>query len=282
MRAIESLDFAEQLVRDQGGRTERAMVRIPRDDTDVRLAGIHRQRRLGDPLLDVGDDVRRVVEKRPPEQESVRVKQVDHVERRDADIFPGPLIQLLDVGVRSDGVPQVVQIELVVQLPSLVQDGSFPGDRLETAAIAARADRPVEHDAHMADLPGDMMLPVDQLAAVDVGASDAVPGVDVEELVDADRLAEIEFAQGERPHVVLDEDVLVQTLFEFLFEWDVMQVEARREQDDPIPRLDHPVDGHPEPDDIAFSLAGQFYVKCHDGLDELLVRVEPLVMPCLT
>ena len=58
-------------------------------------------------------------------------------------------------------------------------------------------------------------------------------------------------------------------------------MEARREQDDAVTGLDHPVDGHPKSDHVARGFAGEFDVERDDCLDELVVCVEPFVVPRL-
>lgn len=133
----------------------------------------------------------------------------------------------------------------------------------------------------MSDLTGDMMLPIDQLARVNIRSPDPVPGIHIKELLDADGFPEIQFTERERPDVVFDENVLAETFLELTLQRDVMQVETWCEQDDPVPRLDHPVHGDAESDDISFRAVVQCYVERDDGVDELFVRVKPLVMPCL-
>lgn len=61
------LNLPEHLVRDECRCPERTLADVPRDDTDVGLTGIERECRLGDTLLDVRHDVRRIVEERAPE-----------------------------------------------------------------------------------------------------------------------------------------------------------------------------------------------------------------------
>src|SRR4029079_10141549 len=83
-------------------------------------------------------------------------------------------------------------------------DGGPGGDRLEAAAQAARADRPVGVDDDMAARAGEAARPaVDGAVDHDTGA-DAGADAEVDEVADVAQRPAIEDPGGRRPDVVLD------------------------------------------------------------------------------
>ena len=125
-----SLDFTEHLVRDERRGPECALAGVPRDDTDVGLTGVERKRRLGDTLLYIRHDVRRIVEEWTSEKDTARVQQMDHIQCGDPDIFTGPFVQLSDVLIRAYRVTEIVERQVMRELAGLIQDGALACDRL--------------------------------------------------------------------------------------------------------------------------------------------------------